>query len=71
MPITTDSSLRLGNRREGERVTQEEINKAINECKWKSDFDVCRGMCLPCHRVIEKGQCNTLIELFRKGKESK
>jgi len=52
-------------------VTQEEINKAINECKWKSDFDVCRGMCLPCHRVIEKGQCNTLIELFRKGKESK
>lgn len=49
-------------------MTEEEIDKAIKKCEWKDNqgFDVCRGMCLPCQRVIERGQCETLIELFRK-----
>ena len=49
-------------------MTQKELDKAIKECSWREDFDVCRGMCLPCHRVIERGECDTLIELFRKEK---
>lgn len=53
-----------------------EINNAIKKCKWLSDnkdgnllFDICTRMCLPCERAIDKGQCDTLIKLFRKEKE--
>ena len=49
-------------------VTQEQIDKAIKECYWRkevSGVDICGGMLAPCKRIIEKGQCDTLIKLFR------
>lgn len=52
-------------------VTQEEIDKAIRECFWKSQNkpgdlipDICTGICLPCAKVINSGKCDALIELF-------
>lgn len=52
-------------------VTQEQIDEAIKNCYWLSQNrqfslipDVCTGMCMPCKRVIERGECDTLIELF-------
>ena len=52
-------------------VTQEEIDKAVEKCYWKSQNrpgnlmpDICTGMCLPCAAVINSGKCDTLIELF-------
>ena len=49
-------------------VTQEQIDNAIENCKWKKDMcgiDICRCGVLPCSHVIEKGLCYTLIELFK------
>ena len=58
--------------RQVEELTQEQINKAIQECKWLSQNDgerlipdMCKGYCLPCARVIDTGKCDTLIKLFR------
>lgn len=56
-------------------VTQEQIDDAIKNCCWLSQNrgygnlipDVCTGMCLPCERAIDRGQCDTLIKLFRGG----
>lgn len=48
-------------------VTQEQIDEAIKNCYWRKDLggvDVCRGELTPCTRVIEKGNCDTLKELF-------
>jgi hypothetical protein len=54
-------------------ITQEMIDDAIKNCKWLSQNrgfetaipDICSGTCLPCSKVIDNGQCDTLIELFR------
>lgn len=53
------------------------IDDAIKNCKWASQnrgfgnmiSGVCVGMCLPCERVIDGGQCDTLINLFRGKKD--
>lgn len=52
--------------------TQKEINKAIKACKWRQNFMgsvICSGMCGPCARVIENGECDTLKKMFA-GKEN-
>lgn len=49
-------------------ITQEQIDKAIKECFWKKEVggvNICRGVLAPCQVIIEKGQCDTLIKLFR------
>ena len=49
-----------------------EIEKVITECHWKQDADgipICRLMVLPCEKVIDKGQCDTLREYFAKERE--
>lgn len=49
-------------------VTQEQIDKAIERCVWRKNVEgisVCGGVLAPCQRIIEKGQCDTLIKLFR------
>ena len=58
-------------------VTQKDIDRAIKNCtladkhfKGKDRthrYVVCKGECLPCLAVIEKGTCDTLKELFAKG----
>lgn len=54
--------------------TQKEVNKAIRDCKWRQNFMgvvICSGMCGPCTRVIENGDCDALQRLFaEKAKES-
>lgn len=53
-------------------ITQEDIDKAIKECYWRKDVggvSVCGGMLAPCSRIIEKGQCDTLINLYRSRKD--
>ena len=47
----------------------DEIKNLITDCYWKQDIDgipICRGMVLPCEKVIDNGQCDTLIEYFAK-----
>ena len=51
-------------------VTQEQIDDTIKNCPYKMrlyDIDVCRVDVYPCERVIDSGQCDTLIKLFRGG----
>lgn len=50
------------------KLTEKEMKHAIRTCHWKSDdkIPICRGLCLPCERVLEKVQCPTLIELLQK-----
>ena len=46
-------------------TADKEISEIIQNCWWRiKDIDVCRGMCLPCIKVIESGQCETLQEYF-------
>ena len=48
-------------------ITQEQINAAIDSCKWKRNvtgIDVCAGGIAPCEILIEEGRCDTLIKLF-------
>lgn len=50
-----------------------EIQRAFNECHFRQEFDgvdVCRGMCQPCGRTIENGQCTMLSDYFSKRKEA-
>lgn len=52
-------------------ITQKDIDRAIKECYWRKDVggvNVCSGMLAPCSRIIENGQCDTLINLY-KGRE--
>lgn len=54
-------------------IIQEDIDKAIKECYWRKDIggvSVCSGMLAPCSRTIEKGQCDTLISLYRSREDS-
>ena len=47
--------------------TQEQIDKAIKKCMWRSDtfgVSICKGECMPCSKVIDSGNCDTLIKLF-------
>ena len=49
-------------------IKQEDIDTAIKECFWRKDVggvSICSGMLAPCSRVIEKCQCDTLINLYR------
>lgn len=51
-----------------------DIQKAFNECHFRQEcdgFDICRGMCAPCAKVIESGQCGMLIDYFSKEKGGK
>lgn len=46
-----------------------DIQKAFNECHFRQEYegiDICRGMCQPCGRTIEKGQCSMLEDYFKK-----
>lgn len=55
-----------------DKITQEDIDKTIKECYWRKDVggvSVCGGMLAPCSRTIEKGQCDTLINLYRNGED--
>lgn len=56
-------------------MSNKEAEHAIRTCKWRDDAFkhqrdmrqvICRGMCLPCLRVIETGECDTLLKLARK-----
>lgn len=52
--------------------TEKELNNAIKTCKWRQEFMgvvICSGMCGPCVRVIENGECDTLKNIFA-GKEN-
>lgn len=56
-------------------MTEKQIKSAIRNCHWRDDaFNgkrrdmrevICRGLCLPCLKVIDDGKCDTLIELFK------
>ena len=53
-------------------VTQKQIDEAIKNCYWRADLDgvnVCKGELTPCMRVIEKGNCDTLKELFAESED--
>lgn len=50
-----------------------DIQKEFNECHFRQEYDgvdVCRGMCMPCERTIESGQCQMLVDYFSKMKEA-
>lgn len=45
----------------------EEINKAIDKCECRVEFDgasVCKAWTLPCATVIESGRCECLVKFF-------
>lgn len=49
------------------KITEKEVQKAVDNCFWKKDVcgvDICSGVAAPCLRVIEKGECDTLMNLF-------
>lgn len=46
------------------------IETIKKECKWRQNVfgvDVCKGMCLPCDKMIYDGKCDELIKIFGKG----
>lgn len=48
-------------------MTEAELNDAIKNCPWKKivyDVEICRLEPIPCERVIDRGLCAMLIELF-------
>lgn len=54
-------------------ITEQQINDAVKNCKWRQEFcgiDICAGEVSPCVRIIEQGKCVTLMELIS-GKENK
>ena len=46
----------------------EKVLKAIDECYWRSDMgggqSVCGLHCLPCKRVIDRGQCTEIQKVL-------
>lgn len=49
----------------------EDIQKSFNECRYRKTVggvDICFGMCQPCGRTIENGQCTMLTDYFSKQK---
>ena len=47
----------------------EELVEIFTNCKFYENVEgisVCRGYCLPCRKVIEKGHCDVLIKYFNK-----
>ena len=49
-----------------------DIQENFNNCHFRlehSGVDICRGMCQPCSRTIENGQCSMLTDYFSKQKE--
>ena len=48
-------------------ITKEQIIDIINNCKWNEEVHgvrICTGMCAPCVRTIERGECDTIMKLF-------
>ncbi len=46
-----------------------DIQKEFDECCFRQEYDrvdVCRGVCIPCGRAIESGQCAMLADYFSK-----
>ena len=51
-------------------ITEEEINKAIDNCHFRHDVGdvrICAGDVIPCFKHIEDGKCSMLRELFKRG----
>ena len=49
--------------------TVKKINEAIESWYWKKDVGgiaICRGQLAPCSKVIDSGQCDTIIEILKK-----
>lgn len=50
-------------------ITEEEINKAIDNCHFRHDVGgvrICAGDVIPCFKHIEDGKCSMLRELFKR-----
>ena len=51
-------------------ITEEEINKAIDDCHFRHDVcgvRICAGDAIPCFKHIEDGKCSMLREMFKRG----
>lgn len=49
-----------------------ECYKAIKKCHWRkkvAGIYICAGVCMPCDEAMNKGKCDTLINLFRKDRK--
>lgn len=52
-----------------EKLEQEEMKNAIENCVWRVDVGgayVCKGALKPCMVALNNGECDTLIELAKK-----
>lgn len=63
-------------------MTDKDIKRVIRTCHRRNDYQtgrqsrylsdvICCDYCLPCMRIIEKGKCPKLIELFKAESENK
>ena len=53
-------------------VDIKELNDRIAKCHWLSNkLDVCRSYCLPCQRVISKGNCEVVTDYFKEKNDAK
>lgn len=55
------------------KFDDEEIQKKFDECHFRQEYDgmnICRGMCMPCIRAIDSGQCSMLEDYFSEKKEA-
>ena len=46
-----------------------DIQENFNNCHFRQEYcgiDICRGMCQPCRKTIESGQCSMLTDYFSK-----
>lgn len=51
-----------------------ELNNRIAKCHWRADChgaSVCRGYCLPCRRIVEKGNCEIVADYFKEVNDAK
>ena len=55
-----------------EKITDmKELNDRIAKCYWLADFDICGSYCLPCQRVISKGNCEVVADYFKEKNDAK
>ena len=52
-------------------VDIKELNNRIAKCCWLSNLNVCRGYCLPCRKVISKGNCEVVTNYFKEKNDAK
>ena len=45
-----------------------DINKIVEECRYRQQGIVCRMLVAPCARVIDKGICPEIIDYLQKQK---